>query len=77
MYCCSLLDILKRNKQFHGLRKIGNLKRKNRCVLSFSELSITLNQSGRRMVLFRLATLSIPLLRNLDTGANTFYDRAH
>ena len=33
----SLLDIRKRNNQSHGKRKNGNLKRKNKHVLTLSE----------------------------------------
>ena len=56
---------------------IGNLKRKNKHVLTLSELSIILKHSGRHMALSRLVTLSISSLRNLDIEANKFYDRAH
>ena len=64
-------------KQSHGKRKNGNLKRKNKHVLTLSELSIILKHSGRHMALSRLGTLSISSLRNLDIEANKFYDRAH
>ena len=57
--------------------KNRNLKRKNKHVLTLSELSIILKHSGRHMALSRLVTLSIPSLRNLDIEANKFYDRAH
>ena len=73
----SLLDISKRNNRSHGKRKNGNLKRKNKHVLTLSELSIILKHSGRHMALSRLVTLSISSLRNLDIEANKFYDRAH
>ena len=73
----SLLDIRKRNNRSHGKRKNGNLKRKNKHVLTLSELSIILKHSGRHMALLRLVTLSISSLRNLDIEANKFYDRAH
>ena len=73
----SLLDIRKHNKRSHGKRKNGNLKRKNKLVLTLSELSIILKHSGRHMALSRLVTLSISSLRNLDIEANKFYDRAH
>ena len=43
----SLLDIGKRNNRSHGNRKNGNLKRKNKHVLTLSELSIVLKHSGR------------------------------
>ena len=55
----SLLDIRKRNNRSHGKRKNGNLKRKNKHVLTLSELSIILKHSGRHMALSRLVTLSI------------------
>ena len=42
----SLLDIRKRNNRSHGKRKNGNFKRKNKHVLSLSELSIILKHSG-------------------------------
>ena len=58
------------------MRKNGNLNYKNRHVLSLSDLSITLKQSGRHMALSRLVTLSISSL-HLDIEANKFYDRAH
>ena len=73
----SLLDIRKHNKRPHGKHKNRNLKRKNKHVLTLSELSISLKHSGRHMVLSRLIILSISSLRNLDIEANTFYDRAH
>ena len=73
----SLLDIRKRNNRSHGKRKNGNLKRKNKLVLTLSELSIILKHSGRHMALSRLVTLSISSLCNLDIEANKFYDRAH
>ena len=73
----SLLDIRKRNNRSHGKRKNGNLKRKNKHVLTLSELSIILKHSGRHMALSRLVTLSISSLRTLDIEANKFYDRAH
>ena len=73
----SLLDIRKRNNRSHGKRKNGNLKRKNKHVLTLSVLSIILKHSGRHMALLRLVTLSISSLRNLDIEANKFYDRAH
>ena len=61
----------------HGKRKNGNLKRKNKHVLTLSELSIVLKHSGRHMALSLLVTLSISSLRNLDIEANKFYDRAY
>ena len=73
----SLLDIRKRNNRSHGKRKNGNLKRKNKHVLTLSELSIILKHSGRHMALSRLVTLSISSLCTLDIEANKFYDRAH
>ena len=76
-YVFSLLDIRKRNNPSHGKRQNGNLKRKNKHVLSLSELRIILKHSGRHMALSRLVTLSISSLRNLDIEANKFYDRAH
>ena len=57
--------------------KMGNLKRKNKHVLTLSDLSITLKHSGRHMALSRLVTLSISPLLNLDSEANKFYKRAH
>ena len=73
----SLLDIHKRNIRSHGKRKNGNFKRKNKYVLTLLELSIVLKHSDRHMAFSRLVTLSIYSLRNLDIGANKFYDRAH
>ena len=72
----SLLDIRKRNNRSHSKRKNGNLKRKNKLVLTLSELSIILKHSGRHMTPSRLVTLSISSLHNLDIEANKFYDRA-
>ena len=71
------IDIRKRNNRSHGKRKNGNLKRKNKHVLTLSELSIILKHSGQHMALSRLVTLSISSLSNLDIEANKFYDRAH
>ena len=73
----SLLDVCKRNNRSHGKRKNGNLNRKNKHVLTLSELSIILKHSGRHMALSRLVTLFISSLCNLDIEANKFYDRAH
>ena len=67
----SLLNIRKRNKRSHGIRKNVNLKRKNRHVLSFSDLSMTIKQSGRHMTLSRLLKLSISSLRNFDIEAKS------
>ena len=71
----SLLDIRKRNNRSN--RKNGNLKRKNKHVLTLSDLSIILKHSGRHMTLSCLITLSISSLRNLGIGANKFNERAH
>ena len=71
------LDIRKRNNRSHSKRENGNLKRKNKHVLTLSVLNIILKHSGRHMVLSLLVTLSISSLRNLDIEANKFYDRAH
>ena len=46
---CSLLDIGKRNTGSHGKCKNRNLKRKNKNVLTLSELSIILKHSDRHM----------------------------
>ena len=46
----SLLDIPKRNNRSHGKRKNGNIKRKNKHVLTLLELSIILKQSARHIV---------------------------
>ena len=73
----SLLDIRKHNNQSHGKRKNVNLKRKNKHVLTLSELSIILKYSGRHMALSRLVTLSISSLCSLDIEANKLYDKAH
>ena len=73
----SLLDIRKGNNRSHGKRKNGNLKRKNKHVLTLLELSITLKHSDRHMALSCLITLSISSLRNLNIEVNKFYDRAH
>ena len=73
----SLLDIRKRNKRSHGKRKNVNFKRKNKHVLTLSELSINLKHLGRHMALSLLVSLSISSLHNLDIEANKFYDKAH
>ena len=73
----TLLDIRKRNNRSHGKRKNGNLKRKNKHVLTLSEFSIILKHSGRHMPFSRLVTLSRSSLCRLDIEANKFYDRAH
>ena len=72
----SLLDIRKCNNQSHGIRKNGNLKRKNKHALTLSDLIIILKHSGRHMALSQLVTLSLSSLRNLDIEANKFYDIA-
>ena len=64
------------NKRSNGGHKNGNLKRKNRHVLTLSDLSIALNHSGRHMTLSHLVTLSISSLRNVYIDTNEFYDRA-
>ena len=71
-----LLDIKKRNKRSYGKRKTGNFKRKHKTVLSLFDLNILLN-SGRHQMLSKLASLSISSFRNLDDGANKFYERKH
>ena len=65
----------KRNERYHGIRKNGSLKRKNRHVFLLSDFIITLSL----MAFSRSITLSISSLRNLDTNteANKNYDRAH
>ena len=73
----SLLDIRKRNNRSHGKHKNGNLKCKNKHLLTLSELSIILKHSGQHMALSRLLNLSISSLRNLDIEANKFYDSAY
>ena len=67
--CFSLLDIHKCKYRSHGKCKNGNLKRKNKQVLTLSELSIILKHSGGHMALSRLVTFSIASLRNLDIEA--------
>ena len=49
----SLLDICKRNNPSHGKRKNGNLKSKNKEVLTLLGLSIILKHFGRHMALSR------------------------
>ena len=62
-----LLNIRKRNTQPHGRCKNGNLKHKNRPVLTLSDLSITLKHSGQHIMTFsHLHTLPISSLHNLD-----------
>ena len=73
----SLLDIGKCLMRSYGKRINENLKRKNKHVLTLSDLNITLKHSGRHMALSCLVTLSISSLRNLDIEAYKFYDRAH
>ena len=71
----SLLDIRKRNKRSHGKRKNGNLKRKNKHVLTLSELSIFLKHSCRHMAFPHLVTHSISSLRKANR-AHRHYDSA-
>ena len=63
----SLLDIRKRNNRSHGKRKNRNLKRKNKHVLTLSELSIILKHSGRHMALSRL------ILMLMTSTTETFF----
>ena len=49
----------------------------NAKINCFNSFRIILKRSGRHMAPSRLVALSISSLRNLDTEANKFYDRAH
>ena len=77
----SLLEIRKRKSRSHGIRKKGNGKRKKRAVkrsnTSLKDLSKVLEDHGRHSMLSFLSSLSISVLRILDTEANKFYDRNH
>ena len=73
----SLLGVRGRGSRSHGERKGGNLKRKNKHVLTHSELGVILGHSGQHVALSRLVALSISSLCNLDVGASEFHDRAH
>ena len=59
----------------------GNGKRKKRAVkrsnTSLKDLSKVLEDHGRHSMLSLLSSLSISVLRILDTEANKFYDRNH
>ena len=77
----SLLEIHKRKPRSHSIRKKGNGKRKKRTVkrsnTSLKDLSKVLEDHGRHSMLSFLSSLSISVLRILDTEANKFYDRNH
>ena len=77
----SLLEIRKRKSRSHGIRKKGNGKRKKHAVkrsnTSLKDLSKVLEDHGRNSVLSILSSLTISVLRILDTDANKFYDRNH
>ena len=77
----SLLEIRKRKSRSHGIRKKGNGKRKKRAVkrsnTSLKDLFKVLEDHGRHSMLSFLSSLSISVLRILDTEANKFYDRNH
>ena len=51
MFFFSLLEMRKRNNRSYDKRKNGNLKCKNKHVLTLSELSIILKHSGRRIAI--------------------------
>ena len=44
---------------------------------SLNDLAVTLREHGRHYMLSCLRSLSIAVLRSLDTEANRFYDRNH
>ena len=77
----SLLEIRKRKSRSHGIKKKENCKRKKRAVkrsnTSLKDLSKVSEDHGRHSMLSFLSSLSISVLRILDTEANKFYDRNH
>ena len=77
----TLLECRKRKSRSHGIRKMGNDKRK-RCAAmklntSLNNLEAKLREHGRHSMLSYLCSLPIAVLRSLDTEANRFYDRNH
>ena len=70
----SLLDFRKRKARSHGIEKTGNCKRKSRvqklanCTLR--DLATKLDVHGRHCMLSYLSSLTISILRSLDTDAN-------
>ena len=77
----SLLEFRKRKARSHGIKKIGNCKRKCRvqklanCTLR--DLATKLDVHGRHYMLSYLGSLPISVLRSLDTEVNKFYDRTN
>ena len=72
----SFFEIRKHKSRSHSLRKKGNDKRKKctvkRSNTSLKDLSKDLEDHGRHSMLSFLSSLSISLLRVLDTEANKF-----
>ena len=77
----SLLKFRKRTAISYGIKKNGNCKRKSRvqkftnCTLR--DLAAKLIANDRHCILSYLSSLTISVLRSLDTEANTFYDRSN
>ena len=74
----SLLECRKRKSRSHGIRKNGNIKRKNcafkRVNTDLKCLSKILKEHGRHSMLSFLTSLPISVLCILDSEANKFYD---
>ena len=72
----SLLEFRKRTARLHGIKNNGNCKRKSRvrklanCTLG--DLAANLDVHGRHCMLSYTSSLTISVLRSLDTEANIF-----
>ena len=75
---CLILECRKRKTRLHGIRNNGNYKRKNRANkranTTLKCLSKILKDHGQHSMLSFLSSLSISVLRSLDTKTNKFYD---
>ena len=82
MLCDCLTDLRPSHTFSTGLHE---LKRNIKCKIctekrintSLKDLSIALNNHGRHGLLSFLSSLPISVLRNLESEANTLYDRAN
>ena len=74
----SLLEFRKRTARSHGIKKNGNCNRKTGvqklAYCTIRDLAAKLDSHGRHCMLSYLSSLSISVLRSLDTEANKFYD---
>ena len=71
----------KRKSRPNGIRKKVNDKRKRFAAMklntSNNDLAVKLRIHGRHSMLSYLSSISMAVLRSLDTEANRFYDRNH